>query len=324
MSITTLMILALQAGVAGQMIFSDLKRVSDQPLMVPRGTGFESAGAFNPAVIRHKNKFVMIYRAQDGTGKSYLGYAESRDGVHFEREDKPVMVPEAEYEKDGGVEDPRLIKFGATYYLTYTGYNKTDAQLCIATSKDLKHWQRQGIAMPANKGTWNVRWTKSGAIVPVKIAGKYWMYYMGDGANDGHDQMGLAVSDDLLHWTDATKKPVLERRPGEFDSQVVEPGPPPIITADGILLVYNGADDKKVYRTAWVLFDKKDPGKVLARSNKPIFEPEHEWEKKGQVPNVVFVEGMVKKGVGYLLYYGAADSAIGVAESKLISTPAGK
>ena len=51
---------------------------------------------------------------------------------------------ETDYEKDGGVEDPRLVKFGDTFYLTYTGYNKKDAQLCLATSKDLLHWQRQG------------------------------------------------------------------------------------------------------------------------------------------------------------------------------------
>ena len=166
--------------------------------------------------------------------------------------------------------------------------------------------------MPAYKGKWNVGWTKSGAIVPERINGKYWMYYLGDARNIG-SQMGVAYSNDLLHWTDALDHPVVSSRAGEFDSRVVEPGPPPVITRDGILLIYNGADDQLVYRTGWVLFDKKDPARVLARADKPLFEPEEPWEKVGQVPNVVFVEGLVREGPRWLLYYGAADKYVGVA-----------
>src|SRR5260370_9128007 len=71
-------------------------------------------------------KFVMLYRAQDTAGTSRLGYAESTDGIHFTRRAGPALSPETEYEKDGGVEDPRLQKFADTFYLTYTGYNKQD------------------------------------------------------------------------------------------------------------------------------------------------------------------------------------------------------
>ncbi len=112
-------------------------RASNDPIISPRGDSWESAGTFNPAVILHNGKLVMLYRAQDKLGTSRLGYAESADGVHFTRASQPVFSPQADYEKDGGVEDPRLVKFGATYYLTYTGYNKKDAQLCLATSRDL-------------------------------------------------------------------------------------------------------------------------------------------------------------------------------------------
>ena len=262
----------------------------------------------------------MLYRAQDHQGTSSLGYATSEDGMHFNRRPTPVLTAEAPYEKGGGVEDPRLQKFGDTYYLTYTGYNnidgvgtdKRDAQLCLATSKELLHWERQGIIIPAYKGKWNVKWTKSGAMVPEKINGKYWMYYLGDAKGRG-SQMGVAFSDDLLHWTEALDHPVLASRPGFFDSQVVEPGPPPVITKEGIFLIYNGEDDNLAYSTGWVLFDKKDPTKVLARSDKPVFAPELEWEKVGQVPNVVFVEGAVRDGKRWLFYYGSADKYIGVA-----------
>ncbi len=225
-----------------------------------------------------------------------------------------MFSPETDYERDGGVEDPRLQKFGDTYYLTYTGYNKKDAQLCLATSLDLIHWERKGVILPAYKGNWNVGWTKSGAIVPAKIDGKYWMYWLGTAA-DKTDQMGLSYSDDLIHWTEATKTPVLPRRPGMFDSRVVEPGPPPILTKQGIVLIYNGADDKLVYRTAVAIFDRNDPRKLLSRSDSPIFSPEKEWEKVGQVPNVVFVEGLVPQKDLWLFYYGGADKYVGVAEA---------
>jgi len=289
-------------------------RLSDKPIVSPQGQSWESAGTFNPSVVQQGSRFVMLYRAQDAQGVSRLGYAESSDGLHFTRRSEPVLSPEAEYEKGGGVEDPRIVNINDLYYLTYTGYNKMDAQLCLATSSDLLHWDRKGILLPAYKGNWNVGWTKSGAIVSEKINGKYWMYWLGTAA-DHTDQMGLSFSDDLLHWTEATSTPVLPKRPGKFDSRVVEPGPPPLLTPEGILLVYNGADDSLVYRTGITLFDRRDPRKLLYRSDSPVFGPELEWEKQGQVPNVVFVEGMVQRGAKFLFFYGGADKYVGVAEA---------
>jgi predicted GH43/DUF377 family glycosyl hydrolase len=295
--------------------FGAWQRASNEPILSPQGTTWEFAGMFNPAAIMYNRKIAMLYRAQDASGTSRLGYADSSDGIHFTRRPEPVLSPETDYEKDGGVEDPRLQKFGDTYYLTYTGYNKKDAQLCLATSSDLIHWERKGVILPAYKGNWNVGWTKSGAIVPEKIDGHYWMYWLGTAA-DKTDQMGLSYSDDLIHWTEATTTPVLPRRAGMFDSRVVEPGPPPVLTPQGIVLIYNGADDKLVYRTAVAVFDRKDPRKVLFRSDAPIFAPQKDWEKVGQVPNVVFVEGLVLKDHHYFFYYGAADKYIGVAQAQ--------
>ena len=110
--------------------FGPWTRASNDAILSPQGATWESAGTFNPAVIHHNNKFIMLYRAQDAAGTSRLGYAESTDGLHFTRRPEPVLSPETPYEKDGGVEDPRLQKFGDTFYLTYTAYNKKDAQLC--------------------------------------------------------------------------------------------------------------------------------------------------------------------------------------------------
>jgi beta-1,2-mannosidase len=304
----------LFAGSQDRWPFGTWKRVSNDPVLTPQGDGWESAGAFNPAVVVHDGRIVMLYRAQDRNGTSRLGYATSADGIRFTRRPEPVLSPETDYERGGGIEDPRLVKIDDTYYLTYTGYNKKDAQLCLATSTDLVHWNRKGVILPAYKGRWNVGWTKAGAIVPEKIDGKYWMYFLGTAA-DKTDQMGVAYSDDLVHWTEALDTPVLPRRPGLFDSRVVEPGPPPIVIDDSIAMIYNGADDDLIYRTGLVRFDRKDPRRVLSRTDTPVFVPEREWEKVGQVPNVVFVEGMVRQGNRWLFYYGGADKYVGVADA---------
>jgi predicted GH43/DUF377 family glycosyl hydrolase len=314
--------MAAPAEGPGTLPFGAWARLTAHPIISPEGNGFESAGTFNPAIVKLDKEFVMLYRAQDRSGTSRLGYATSHDGIHFARRREPVLVPETTYEKGGGVEDPRLVQVGGTYYLTYTGYNnvdgvgpdRKDAELCLATSSDLTHWKRQGVIMPAYAGAWNVGWTKSGAILTERVNGKYWMYYLGD-ARGQSSQMGIACSDDLLHWADAIDRPVLSSRPGFFDSKVVEPGPPPVLTDKGILLIYNGADDNLVYSTGWVLFDRRDPTRVVARAEKPVFRPEKPWERVGQVPNVVFVEGLIRAGKRWLFYYGGADEYIGVAEA---------
>jgi beta-1,2-mannosidase len=125
-----------------------------------------------------------------------------------------------------------------------------------------------------------------------------------------------------LHWRDATREPVLTQRPGAFDSRVMEPGPAPILTDRGILMLYNGADDHLVYGPGWVLFDRNDPSHVLARADHPFVLPKLPWEKNGNVPNVIFLEGVVRNDSNLNLtgYYGAADKYIGALSIK-ISVP---
>ncbi len=299
-----------------------MRRHSHEPILGPQGSGFESAGVFNPAAVKTNDGIVLIYRAQDKAGTSRLGYAKSTDGEHFERHSQPVLSPSASYEAEGGVEDPRVVRIDGTYLLTYTAYDSIDstAQLCLAMSSDLVTWERQGIILPANAGAWNVHWTKSGAIVPQKIGGRWFMYYLGEANENPPGQMGLAVSDDLIHWKDATPVPVMRTRPRSFDSRVCEPGPAPVVLDKGILLVYNGANDYLVYSTGWALFDRNDPSKLLARSDHPSLAAEEPWERIGQVPNVVFVEGLVREDDRLTMYYGAADTYIGAATAFLRGT----
>lgn len=310
-------ILAMAAWAAAPAVTVDVRRLSEEPVVKPGAAPWMASGAFNPAAVLVNGKTVLLFRARDAGGTSRIGYAESTDGLHFQVDPQPVLEPATPYEEGGGVEDPRVLRIGATYYLTYTGYNRRDAQLCLATSADLRHWQRQGVILPAYKGAWNKGWTKSGAIVPERTGGHWWMYYLGtrhDSDGQDRDYMGLARSDDLRHWADATTKPVLDRRPGAFDSRVMEPGPPPLVTRAGILLLYNGANDQLVYGPGWILFDKSDPRRIVARSEKPFILPTLEWERVGTVPNVIFLEGITARSADPLDltgYYGGADQYIG-------------
>jgi len=295
------------------------ERASELPILKP-DLPWASSGLFNPTAIQRGGRTVLLFRASDDKQTSRIGYAESRDGVHFTTRPHPVMEPETPYEAEGGVEDPRLVRIHGVYYLTYTGYNKHDAQLCLATSRDLIHWARKGVILPAYQGSWNTGWTKSGAILPQKIKGKWWMYYLGtrkDPDGESRDYMGLAQSADLIHWFDASSQPVLERRPGAFDARVMEPGPAPRLTKAGILLLYNGADEHLVYGPAWALFDANDPKRLLARADAPFLLPTLEWERVGNVPNVIFLEGAVWRRNQWIGYYGAADKYVGAVRLRI-------
>ena len=109
----TLLALAFLLHAGDKWGFGEWRRLSNNPIITPRGESWESAGTFNPAVVFHEGRFVMLYRAQDAKGTSRLGYAQSGDGIHFKRRPEPVLSPETDYEKDGGVEDPRLVKVTA-------------------------------------------------------------------------------------------------------------------------------------------------------------------------------------------------------------------
>nr|WP_048056577.1 glycoside hydrolase family 130 protein [Thermococcus sp. 4557] len=282
-----------------------------KPMLSPSDEGFDSKNTYNPAVVKRRGKVVMLYRAEAKGEKitGRIGLALSEDGINFIRHPEPVMEPEYEWEKLG-VEDPRVVRIGKTYYMTYTGYDGKTARLCIATSKNLLNWKKHGVVFeefpfPKN-GRFN--WTKSGAILTEKMKsgpfeGYYIMYF-------GDSNVWLAYSKDLIHW-EYEREPVLRPR-----GYLVEPGPPPILTEDGILLIHSEAfheDGKLVYYTHVALFDWEEPRKLIWRTEKPILRPTFEWELHGWVDNVVFAEAMVEHGGRYYLYYGGADRHVGLA-----------
>lgn len=286
---------------------SPFQKYDRNPILTPRGNSWEAKDVFNPTAWSDGETIYMLYRAEDSTGigdwngTSRLGLATSTDGINFKRLEEPVFEPSEPWELPGGVEDPRVVKIDDTFYLTYTAYDGETARLALATSPDLKRWEKQGLVFPDSG------WTKSGAILPHKINGKWWMYY-------GDTNIWAAHSEDLLHW-EAIKEPVLKPRDGYFDSRLVEPGPQPLMTNRGILLLYNGADENLIYNSGQALFDASDPTKLMARSDSSFLQPNTQLEQEGQVPNVVFIEGLARLDNTWFLYYGMGDSGIGVAFS---------
>lgn len=295
----------------GDVLAPPLKKLSF-PILSPSEEGFDSKNIYNAAVIKERDMIVMLYRAEgkddDITGR--IGLALSKDGVEFLRHPEPVIEPEHEYEKRG-VEDPRVVKVGGTYYMTYTGYDGKTARLCLATSRNLVTWKKHGPVFEEFPQTND--WTKSGAILPMKMPGgefkgEYIMYF-------GDSNIWLAHSKDLIHW-EYVEEPVLRPRKGKFDSILVEPGPPAIMTDFGIVLIYNSAGMEgsvRKYKAGIAVFDRENPTRLVARSEKPILEPTYEWETNGWVDNVVFIEGMVEHDGRIYLYYGGADRYIGLA-----------
>ncbi len=311
-----------------------------------RGTavGWEESDVFNPAATLKDGKICILYRAEDnsaqGIGKrtSRIGLAESTDGIHVARHATPVMYPAddnmKEYEWPEGCEDPRVtMTEDGLYVMAYTSWNRDVPRLSIATSRDLLHWEKHGPAfskaydgrfkdMACKSGSMVTR-IQDGKLVLTKIDGKYFMYW-------GENMVAAATSDNLVDWTPILDEKnelaaVVRPRPNFFDSALTECGPPAVLTDKGIVLLYNGknSNDEKLcdkrytagaYCAGQLLMDANQPMKAIGRLDIPFFRPMASFEKSGQyVDGTVFLEGLVLYNGKWYLYYGCADSQVGVA-----------
>jgi len=314
-------------------------RPEDQPVH------WEETATFNPAAVVRNGSVYVLYRAEDATGEQKIGYhtsriglAESADGLRFTRRPSPVLYAQndaqAANESPGGVEDPRIVETeDGRYVMTYTQWNRQVPRLAVATSRDLIAWEKHGPAFAKAAGGKYLRLeSKSGAIVSrvvgnrlvaTKVNGKYWMYF-------NVPNVMIATSENLTEWTpleieDGRPLAVLSPRAGYFDSWLVEPGPPAILTDRGIVLLYNAGNSEKfgdpslpgrVYTAGQALFDARNPMKLLDRADRPFLRPTEDYERTGQYPEgTTFVEGLVPFNGRWFLYYGSADSRVGVAVS---------
>lgn len=304
---------------------------------------WEANDTFNPAAAVKGDSIYVLYRAEDKSGvgigerTSRLGLAASADGLLMKTRPQPIFYPaednQKEFEWPGGCEDPRVaVTEDGVYVMLYTQWNKKVPRLAVATSKDLITWEKYGsVFRTAHQGKFFDIPSKSASIVTslkngkqviTKVNGKYLMYW-------GEKFINLAISDDLINWAPELDEKgelsaIVSPRDGYFDSQLTECGPPAVLTEDGIVVLYNGKNepgekgDKRytanTYAAGQILFDKKNPKKVLKRLDEPFFVPQETFEKSGQYPaGTVFVEGLVYFKDKWFLYYGCADSRVGVA-----------
>ncbi|HBC46720.1 MAG TPA: hypothetical protein DCZ43_06710 [candidate division Zixibacteria bacterium] len=294
---------------------------SDVPCIGPHLSDVSSV--FNPGAVRWNDLVALILRVQNRGRETFLLPAFSNDGIHFKIEDQPIQfhgiekLPYRIYH----IFDPRITQIGGIFYITLALDIDGGCRIGLAQTTDFKQFDFLGELLHED--------ARNAVLFPVKLDGKYAMFYrpnrksLNGGVSSGN-AIELGLSDDLLNWT--PQGSVLKGRFHYWD-EFIGSGPPPLKTNRGWLHVYHGIAthfaSSNIYQAGVILLDLNDPKKVIARSRYNILEPREIYELTGQVPNVVFPSGLVTAhhiqgdtldvGTKLLLYYGAADTCVGLA-----------
>jgi len=301
----------------------NFKRSQKNPIITPnKQHPWESTATFNPAVLRIKNVTHILYRTLSNDNTSYIGYASTRDGVNIDlRLPEPIYGPREDFESkkisggNSGCEDPRLTKIGKNIYMCYTafdGIGPPRVAITSITERDFlqKNWKWEKPILITPEGFDD----KDTCIFPEKTKGQYFILH----------RVGNELCGDYLKSLDFKKDTVkkciriIGPRINSWDSSKVGICAPPMKTKNGWLLLYHGVSKShNTYRVGAVLLDLADPAIVLSRTTDPIFEPKELYEKVGVVNNVVFPCGMAMIGDLLYIYYGGADTVVGVATIEL-------
>lgn len=322
-----------------------LHKWSGNPILRPKpGSPWEQMMVLNPGAWYDHGTVKLLYRAagEDIDYRIYLGLAESRDGLHFERvSSDPVLAPSVDGWDAGCIEDPRVVKFREEYLVAYAG----------RAHPPHAHWAgRKREHLPAQTPTWTENWTRSGLasskdlrnftrlgpctaddvdnrdvlLFPEKVAGQYVMLHRAlDRTECKYPQyktpaIWIAYSDDLKTWTGDR---CIARSEQPWEALRIGAGAPPIRTSAGWLSIYHAVGDidgkGQAYRAGVMLHALDDPARIVARAPDFILEPEASFELEGAVNRVVFPCGNVVIGDTLFVYYGAADSVCCVATCKL-------
>ncbi|HPD13519.1 MAG TPA: glycosidase [Planctomycetota bacterium] len=324
-------------------------RCPANPIVTPGLFPWRMATVFNPGVLYEDGRFFLYERAA-GSLRPFIcsiGLLESADGVRFRHaSDQPVFTPEMAGSRHGSVQDPRVVKLGDTYYMTYafrpyawhcypTGLGvpeshqpeiagvrftpeENQTRSGIAVSRDRVHWEHLAWATPPELDDRDV------ILFPEKIGGRFAILrrplrFVGTDTGHGGDLPAIRISfsDDLLSWTPPEVIALPEQA---WEGNRIGGSTPPIRTEAGWLVLYHGVEDlypttrRVCYRVGAMLLDLADPRRVLARTRRPLMEPEAYYEKFGlYIPNVIFPTGNVVKDGLLWLYYGVCDTAIALA-----------
>lgn len=240
------------------------------------------------------------------TSISHLKLARSTDGINFEIEDAPSITPANAYETFG-VEDPRISLIDGIYYITYVAVSPLGVTTCLISTKDFKSFERHGVIFcPENKDA---------VLFPGKVDGKYYALHRPVSPLFNKQDIWIAESPDLHCWGNHHR--LMGPNQGHWDEAKIGAGAPPFRTDFGWLEVYHGVNRNNRYCLGAVLLDGNEPRKIMARANKPILEPQADYECDGFFGNVVFSCGMLCEDNIVKIYYGAADTVICYAELPL-------
>jgi beta-1,4-mannooligosaccharide/beta-1,4-mannosyl-N-acetylglucosamine phosphorylase len=284
---------------------------------------FDATSVFNPGAIKHDGKYLLMLRVQTRGRETFLVMAESADGVHFEPRNELVCFNgiEAVPEKIYHVYDPRLTQIDEWVYVMFAADMDRGCRLGVARTLNFEAFDFLGFGPEED--------VRNGVLLPERIGGRYLrldrpnIVSPDDGPTTGNEIV-LSESHDLIEWHRVGS--VFEGRPHFWDERIGS-GPPPVKTRDGWLHVYHGIathfGSTNIYQAGAVLLDLDDPCTVVSRSRNNILEPRELYELVGQVPNVIFPSGMIvedyddegfaKSDSAVLIYYGAADTCVGLA-----------
>lgn len=250
----------------------------------------------DPRMIRKKDKldsFVYL------TSLSYVRIARSKDGHNFTVDDDAFLYPFNEYQTYG-VEDARCTQIGDTYYVNFSSVSPVGVCDSLVATKDFVSYEYLGnIFAPENKDV---------LIFPEKVNDKYYAIHRPSLKSIGNYDIWIASSPDLISWGD--HQHLLGIREDSWDSGRIGGGLVPIKTSDGWLVIYHGATPEHRYCMGAALLDLNDPTKIIARSTRPIMEPEASYEKNGFFGDVVFGCGAVIDDDQLTMYYGVADTSM--------------
>jgi predicted GH43/DUF377 family glycosyl hydrolase len=243
---------------------------------------------------------------------SWFLVAFSRDGLSIDRFGQVPMLPATRYEAFG-IEDPRLAKFGDRFYFTYVAVSEHGVATALASTEDFRSFQRHGIIFcPENKDV---------VLFPETIDGKYVaLHRPNPNAHFSPPEIWIASSPDLLHWGGHER---LLGREAVWATIKIGGGTPPVRTDRGWLSLFHGhiaperTTDVGQYAAATMLLNLDDPRRIVGVSPKPVMQPETGFERSGFLPNIVFPTALVGRGDELDVYYGAADTATGVARYSL-------
>ncbi|HHH76685.1 MAG TPA: glycosidase [Phycisphaerae bacterium] len=290
-----------------------VKRYEGNPILSAEDIPFPCNTVFNAGAVKFDGEYLLLLRVEDLRGHSVLALACSEDGYNFTVHDEPVMVPATEgqfaiYERKG-IEDPRITKIDDTFYIIYTAVSDFGARLALAKTEDFRSFERVAlISEPENK---------DGALFPRKIAGQY--VRMDRPVAGGVGNIWVSYSDDLVSWRNS--RVLMTVRSDCWDSWRIGASAPPIETEYGWLVIYHGVRETShgpIYRLGAAMLDADDPTKILCRSAIPILAPREDYERTGDIPNVVYSTGAIMEDDGTLtIYYSGADTCICVGTVRL-------